>query len=208
MGHGHDFLHEEEEEDEHIQSALEDANYSMFDMNVDSIEVTLSLARWFEGKGLVEDIVVRGVRGILGTWGNAPFDDYSELLLLTLDRRNVTYDPDSPPIPADFRHQSLPGDFQLESAKFEDVLVTVYQPSDFRPYTVSIFRADLNKLRKQWICLDFLQAENIVGQIDNCLFSLHRPQAIGRTVETDMKDVPWARMVSFMRFQTRVVSIS
>lgn len=79
--------------------------------------------------------------------------------------------------------------------KLEDVLVTVYQPHDFRPYTVSIFRADLNKLRKQWLCLDFLQAENIVGQIDNCLFSLHRPQSIGRTVETDMKDTPWAHLV-------------
>lgn len=111
------------------------------------------------------------------------------------DRRNVTYDPDSPPSPADFRHQSAPGDFELESVKLEDVLVTVYQPNDFRAFTVSIFRADLNRLRKQWFCLDFLQADNIVGQIDNCLFSLHRPQGIGRTVETDLKDAPWARMV-------------
>lgn len=113
----------------------------------------------------------------------------------------MTYDPDKPLNPADFRHQAKSGDFHLESLKLEDVLITVYQPNDFRPYTMSIFTADLHRLRKQWFCSDFLQAENIVGQMDNCLFSLHRPQGIGRTVETDTKDAPWERMVglSFVR---------
>ena len=44
----------------------EEDNYSYFDLNVDSIDVTLSLWRWFDGKGLVEDAVVKGVRGVLG----------------------------------------------------------------------------------------------------------------------------------------------
>lgn len=44
----------------------EDVNYSMFDLNVDSIDVTLSLWRWFDGKGLIQDAVIKGVRGILG----------------------------------------------------------------------------------------------------------------------------------------------
>jgi len=42
---------------------------------------------------------------------------------------------------------------------------------------------------------DFLSAENIVGQFDNCLFSLHKPQSIGRTNEQDLLDGKWARMV-------------
>ena len=41
-------------------------NRSTFDLNVDSIDVTLSLRRWLDGKGLVEDAVVKGVRGVLG----------------------------------------------------------------------------------------------------------------------------------------------
>lgn len=44
----------------------EDLNYTMFDLNVDSIDVTLSLWRWLDGKGLVKDAVVKGVRGVLG----------------------------------------------------------------------------------------------------------------------------------------------
>ena len=42
---------------------------------------------------------------------------------------------------------------------------------------------------------DFLSAENIVGQFDNCLFSLHTPQSIGRTNEQDLLDGKWGRMV-------------
>jgi mitochondrial distribution and morphology protein 31 len=57
----------EEEEEFFGNHSEDDINYSMFDLNVDSIDVTLSLSRWFDGKGLVEDAVVRGVRGVLGT---------------------------------------------------------------------------------------------------------------------------------------------
>ena len=56
-----------EEDEEVVQShADDDINYSMFDLNIDSIDVTLSLKRWLDGKGLVEDAVVKGVRGVLG----------------------------------------------------------------------------------------------------------------------------------------------
>ncbi|RPD57574.1 mitochondrial distribution and morphology protein family 31/32 [Lentinus tigrinus ALCF2SS1-7] len=169
----------EEEEDGHQEiDPSEDLNYSMFDLTVDSIDVTLSFARWFDGKGLVEDAVIKGVRGVL-------------------DRRTVTWDPDHPLDPATFRHKAQPGDFELESLQLEDVLVTVYQPGNFRPYTASIFRADIRTFRKQFAFYDFLRAENVVGQFDNCLFSLHRPQSIGRTTDQDLKDGKWSRMSRF-----------
>ncbi|GBE80718.1 Mitochondrial distribution and morphology protein [Sparassis crispa] len=156
----------------------EDTNYSMFDLSVESIDVTLSFARWFKGKGLVADAVVKGVRGVL-------------------DRRSVTWDPDHPLDPASFRLVGQPGDFELESLQLEDLLVTVYQPGGFRPYTASIFRADIRTFRKQWLFYDFLSAENAVGQFDNCLFSLHKPQSIGRTTEQDLMGGKWGRMSRF-----------
>jgi hypothetical protein len=53
-------------EESATDNAEEDANYAQFDMSVDSIDVTLSLWRWFDGKGLIEDAVIKGVRGVLG----------------------------------------------------------------------------------------------------------------------------------------------
>ncbi|KIJ68057.1 hypothetical protein HYDPIDRAFT_83753 [Hydnomerulius pinastri MD-312] len=165
----------EEEEEITTSHSDDDLNYSMFDLNIDSIDVTLSLQRWLDGKGLVEDAVIKGVRGVL-------------------DRRSVFWDPENPLDPVAFRHIARPGDFELDSLQLEDVLLTVYQPGDFRPYTASIFRADMRTLRKQWLFYDFLCAENVVGQFDNCLFSLHKPQSIGRTTDQDIKDGKWSRM--------------
>ena len=184
-----------EEDEEVAQShADDDINYSMFDLNIDSIDVTLSLKRWLDGKGLVEDAVVKGVRGVLGELlvsRNTRIDHDN-----ISDRRSVFWDPENPLDPAAFRGVARPGDFEFHSLQLEDVLVTVYQPGNFRPYTASIFRADIRTLRKQWLFYDFLRAENVVGQFDNCLFSLHKPQSIGRTTEQDVQDGKWSRMVS------------
>lgn len=198
----HPVIHGVGEEDEEggmappIPEALtaEDTNYSMFDLTIDSVDVTLSLKRWLDGKGLIEDAVVKGVRGVLGQCISLRIRFLVPIFLS--DRRSVYVDPDHPLDPATFRHESYTGDFELESLQLEDVLITVYQPGDFRPYTASIFRADMHSFRKRWMFYDFLCAENVVGQFDNCLFSLHKPQTIGRTNEQDLMDSKWSRMVS------------
>lgn len=87
------------------------------------------------------------------------------------------------------------------------MLITVYQPGNFRPYTASIFRADIGTFRKQWLFYDFLRAENVVGQFDNCLFSLHRPQSIGRTTDQDLKDGKWSRMVCHSLLLSHLIAI-
>ncbi|KZP09357.1 mitochondrial distribution and morphology protein family 31/32 [Athelia psychrophila] len=174
----HDAGDGDEEEDFFAKHDKDDINYSMFDLNVDSIDVMLSLSRYFDGKGPIEDAVVKGVCGVL-------------------DRRSVTWDLDHPLDPVSFRHASSVGDIELNSLQLEDVLVTVHQPGNFRPYTASIFRADMRCLRKQWMFYDFLCAENVVGQFANCLFSLHKRQSIRRTTEKDLNDGQWARMSRF-----------
>lgn len=67
-GHpGYHRVGEDEDETPSSGAVDEDTNYTMFDFNVDSIDVTLSLWRWLDGKGLIQDAVIKGVRGILGT---------------------------------------------------------------------------------------------------------------------------------------------
>jgi len=74
----------------------------------------------------------------------------------------------------------------------EDLLVTVYQPDNFRPFTVSIFSCDLPKLRKHWFFYDFLCANNMSGTYDNSLFTLHPRQ-------TPSSDKPETGKVSRLR---------
>jgi len=45
----------------------DDGNYTQFDLTIKSVDVTLSFVRWMNGKGLLENVEVRGVRGVVGT---------------------------------------------------------------------------------------------------------------------------------------------
>ncbi|KAJ3375059.1 Mitochondrial distribution and morphology protein 31, mitochondrial precursor [Allomyces arbusculus] len=128
-------------------------NFTKYEVRIASIDVTLDLIRWLDGKGLVKDMVVKGVRGII-------------------DRRDVFWDDDAVTPP---RRVHQPGDFDMERVVIEDLFLTVYNPN-FRPYSVSVFNADLPRLRKQWLLYDIICASSLVGLFDNCLFSLHTPQ--------------------------------
>lgn len=74
----------------------------------------------------------------------------------------------------------------------EDLLVTVYQPNNFRPFTVSIYSCDLPKLRKRWFFYDFLCANTMSGTYDNSLFTLHPRQ-------TPSSDKPETGKISRLR---------
>ncbi|KAI7953286.1 hypothetical protein MJO28_005833 [Puccinia striiformis f. sp. tritici] len=138
------------------------ATCTHFHLTIASIDVTLSLGRWLDGKGLLRQAEVRGVRGVID---RSHLPAWSSDSLVPIDRR-------------EFRKVATAGDFHLEQLMIEDLLVTIFQPSNFRPYTCSIFNATFHKLRKQWLFLDLLSAEQMTGQVDNCLFSLHKPQSI------------------------------
>ena len=46
----------------------DDGNYTQFDLTIESVDVTLSFVKWMNGKGLVENVAVRGVRGVVGNY--------------------------------------------------------------------------------------------------------------------------------------------
>ena len=133
----------------------EDTNYTQFDISIDTVNVTLSFSKWFNGKGLLNDVEIKGIRGVVDR---------------TAVRTIEGVDPKS------YKHEHHPGDFELESFKLEDLLVTVYQPNGFRPFSVSMFSCDLPQLRKQWLFYDFLSANMMSGSFDDSLFTVHPRQ--------------------------------
>jgi distribution and morphology protein 31 len=135
--------------------AEEDTNYTQFDISMDTVNVTLSFSKWFNGKGLLEDVEIKGIRGVI--------DRTSVRTIEGVDPRS-------------YKHEHNPGDFELSSFKMEDLLVTVYQPGGFRPFAVSVFSCDLPQLRKQWLFYDFLSANMMSGSFDNSLFTIHPRQ--------------------------------
>ncbi|RMJ26628.1 hypothetical protein PHISP_02500 [Aspergillus sp. HF37] len=173
-------LNDPESYDNWSGSEEEDADYTQFDVSVESVNVTLSFTKWINGKGLLRDVEVKGIRGVV-------------------DRRQV-YWPDEDLDPKSYRHEHNPGDFEIDSFKMDDLLVTVYQPDNFRPFSVSIFSCDLPQLRKQWLFYDFLSANMMSGSFDNSLFTIHPRQTHGFTgaqldngEEEDGQPSPWKK---------------
>jgi distribution and morphology protein 31 len=134
----------------------DDGNYTQFDVTVDTVNVTLSFTKWFNGKGLLQNVEMKGIRGVI-------------------DRTHVKHTTEYVD-PKSYKHEHKTGDFELDSFKMEDLLVTVYQPDSFRPFQISIFACDMPRLRQQWLFYDFISANNISGSIDNSLFTLHPRQ--------------------------------
>ncbi|PMD40029.1 hypothetical protein L207DRAFT_583861 [Hyaloscypha variabilis F] len=155
----------------------EDTNYTQFDVTVGTVNVTLSFVKWWNGKGLLRDVEVKGVRGVIDRtsvhWGGEYID------------------------PRTYLHKHHPGDFEIDSFKMEDLLVTVHQPNGFRPFSVSIFSCDLPQLRKQWLFYDFLSANNMSGAFDGSLFTIHPRQMHGFAAahheESNDEANPWKK---------------
>ncbi|KAF7545272.1 hypothetical protein G7046_g9605 [Stylonectria norvegica] len=137
----------------------DDGNYTQFDVTIANVNVTLSFLNWWNGKGLLQDVEVKGVRGVL-------------------DRTSIVW-PTEEIDPLSYRHQHQPGDFEIETFKMEDVLLTVHQPDGFRPFSVSIYSCELPQLRKQWLFYDFLSANHMSGSFDGSLFTIHPRQVHG-----------------------------
>ncbi|KAK3677646.1 Mitochondrial distribution and morphology protein 31, mitochondrial precursor [Recurvomyces mirabilis] len=142
-----------------VGEKVDDGNYSQFDVTIDKVNVTLSFTKWFNGRGLLHDVEIRGVRGVIDRTHVFP----------TGEKRD----------PKSYRHEHHMGDFEIDNFKVDDVLLTVYQPKDFRPFTVSIFNCELPRLRKQWLFYDFMSATNLSGSFDDSLFTIHPRQVHG-----------------------------
>ncbi|KIV94575.1 hypothetical protein PV10_02328 [Exophiala mesophila] len=134
----------------------DDQNYTQFDITIGEVNVTLSFNKWWNSKGPLQNVEVKHVRGVV-------------------DRTHVFWTGEELD-PKSYRHEHNPGDFEIESYKIEDLLVTVYQPQGFRPFPVSIYNADLPRLRKQWLFYDFLCANSMTGEFDKSLFTIHPRQ--------------------------------
>ena len=137
----------------------EDANYTQFDLSIDTVNVTLSFMKWFNSKGLLRDVEVKGVRGVIDRTSVHHTGEYID--------------------PRTYKHEHNPGDFEINSFRMEDLLVTVHQPRSFRPFSVSIFSCDLPQLRRQWLFYDFLSANMMSGSFDESLFTIHPRQMHG-----------------------------
>jgi mitochondrial distribution and morphology protein 31 len=129
-------------------------NWSAYDITVDTLQIQLSPLRLLRRMGMIRTFSLDGVRG-------------------TIDRRHLDAASNAPSQPFHFS-------FDAENVSICDLLLSVLSPGNFRPYTISILSCRLPRLRSDWLFMDLLMADSMVGIFDKCLFSLHSRQDMPR----------------------------
>lgn len=123
-------------------------NYTRFSLQLDRMDVRISLRRWLEGRGWLEEVLIDGARG-------------------TLDKRWTRFI-------EGWRWKRRPGDFDLDSLQLRNVHLNIVQPRGYRPYSVTILSASVPRLRASWLFYDLLSVESAHGIFDGrSLFTLH-----------------------------------
>ena len=157
-------------------AAVDDGNYTQFDLTIEEVNVSLSFLKWVNGTGIIDTLEICGLRGVV-------------------DRTHVHWDPNADATNYKNKHQF--GDFEFNKFVIRDVFFTLRQPDNFRLFDVAIYNCELEKLRKQWLFYDFLNADIMSGSYDNSLFTVHKRQRLddfkagGNSLEAG---IPWKRI--------------
>lgn len=152
---------------------FDDGNYTQFDLTIEEVSVSLSFSKWVNGKGILKEVEVKGMRGVC-------------------DRTHVFWEEGD--LATNYKNIPQPGDWEIENFKLEDVLITLMQPNNFRVFNFSIFNCDLPQLRKNWLFYDVLNANNMSGCYDDSLFTIHKRQKIHDFENRDEIKSPWRRV--------------
>jgi distribution and morphology protein 31 len=105
-----------------------------------------------------------------------------------IDRRHILTDSNT----VVKRRTPQSGDFNLKECIIDDLLVTIWNPNNFRPFMITLFNGHCSPLRKQWLFYDILTADSITGVFDNSLFSIHSSQPFqedNSTIKTSIRSV-------------------
>ncbi|KAK5579274.1 hypothetical protein RB653_008955 [Dictyostelium firmibasis] len=133
-----------------------DDRLSSIQLSIRQVDIKLNLLWFLEGKGLIQECLVNGVRGLI--------DRRTEGIYFN---KNMVYP----------RRKRTSGDFELEKLEVRDLLITMYLPDkSYRPLPISIYHLESDRFRKQWMLLDLISCKSIVGKFDNSLFTLTIPQ--------------------------------
>ncbi|SMN18413.1 similar to Kazachstania africana KAFR_0E02490 hypothetical protein [Maudiozyma saulgeensis] len=135
------------------------------------IEINLSLRKWLQGKGLINDIKVFGIRGetIINYKENKKIENSQELLLDWFTNPN-------------YKLMNV----NLSDCKF-NVIENFADKLEPKSIKIRIFNLDISGLRFNQLLTDFLKANVITGSINNSLFTFHKRQHKLSYMD-DMKD--------------------
>ncbi|CAK7902656.1 mitochondrial distribution and morphology protein 31 [[Candida] anglica] len=168
--------------------------------NIDQMDVSLSFGKWYEGKGLIEDLELYGMNckvykqsskvdgeevpmtnnlvSSSSVWNFGRYNESANFHISDdLDQETqLLKDETKPPVHRKFH---IDPDYTLNHFKIHDSFIEIFDTEPKKsPLRVTIFNCDLPGLRGNRLLIDFFNANNVTGAINDSMFTIHKHQKL------------------------------
>lgn len=176
-----------------VISSEKDENLK-FLAKIQELNITLSFRQWYHGNGLIDDMEIFGMHAKVYKKDElkAPQSEESPseedtlsslaLSMSKFDGQNIQNDLHEhnveelkklKPRKAAF----ISPNYTLGHLKVHDSYLEIYEVHDTTPFKVTIFNCDLPRLRGDRLLVDFFNANNVTGAVNNSMFTIHKHQS-------------------------------
>jgi distribution and morphology protein 32 len=155
--------------------------------DIDHMDVSLSFNKWYEGNGLIYDIEIFGLNGKfykptrIQHSLEPPFStaDVADVTKAKLPTHNFHINEDH--YIDDDRylssvHTFLDSNYKFEHVKINDSYCEIYDEAESSPTKITIFSGDFSPVCGDRLVLDFFNANNVSGAINDSMFTIHKRQ--------------------------------
>lgn len=163
------------------------------DCQVKSMNLTLSFNKWSEGHGLIYDLEIFGLQGkLLKSNSSQPstpsikpqaesFSRFHDSIHFQYDMNdNQEVNENQSPITS-----RIDPNYELSLVKIHDSYVEVFHDNIESPLKISIFNCELPKVRGKALLIDFFNANNVTGAINDSMFTIHKKPVFKDNISDD-----------------------
>lgn len=159
------------------------------------VNLSLSFKKWYEGQGLIHSLEIFGMHAKVYKNDDLPVAD-QELLpkdkAIPLSSMAMSFTRYNDPTNQNDVNEHnikaletlteapkssfLDSNYNLSHVKVHDSFIELYENQDKTPFQIAIFNCDMPRLRGNRLLIDFFNANNVTGAVNNSMFTIHKHQ--------------------------------
>ena len=160
------------------------------------VNLSLSFKKWYEGRGLIYDLEIFGMNAKVYKNEDMPETDPQLLpqdksIPLSSMAMSFSRYSDNAHVQNDINEHNteilenlnnvpkssfIDADYTFAHVKLQDSHIELYENQDKTPFQITIFNCDMPRLRGNRLLIDFFNANNVTGAVNNSMFTIHKHQ--------------------------------
>lgn len=176
---------------------------ALFSATVSQLNLSLSFKKWYEGNGLIYNVEIFGMKAKVHRILELPDKDMGAAdpvlpvvptfnsMALSFSNYNDTHNMQNDlnehihleleSVSREKYISMFDRDYELTSVKIHDSSFELYENNDQVPFRITVFNCELPRLRGNRLLLDFFNASNVTGTVNNSMFTIHKHQTMANS---------------------------